>query len=321
MPDSCVIIGLGQIGMGYDLNLNSSEAIYTHARALSVHPAFDLVCAVDPVKEQRDIFKKHYLKPTYPTISSAQQLQEASVIVIASPTDQHSLTIKEVLTHSTPKIILCEKPLSNNLDEAREMVQACENAGVRLFVNYIRRADSGAIEIKERIESGQIKNPIKGIAWYSKGFFHNGSHLFNLLEFWLGPYKKAKILDKGRIWENQDPEPDVQVEFKNGKVIFIAAWEEAFSHYTIELLSPSGRLRYDEGGNLISWQSIHDDPNIPGYKILKTTPETIRNGLSLYQWHVADQLANALSDKPHSLSTGKQSLATLEAMHQIINQG
>jgi len=200
------------------------------------------------------------------------------------------------------------------------MVEACESAGVKLFVNYMRRADPGAIEIKASIESGQIAAPIKGVAWYSKGFLHSGSHFFNLLEFWLGSFIKAKILDAGRLWDNQDPEPDVQVEFERGKVIFIAAWEEAFSHYTIELLSQSGRLRYEQGGDSIAWQSIHADPNIAGFQILKTTPEIIANGMDRYQLHVVDQLPDALADKPHTLSTGRQSLATLEAMHQIINQ-
>ena len=151
-------------------------------------------------------------------------------------------------------------------------------------------------------------------------FLHNGSHFFNLLEFWLGPSVKAKILDAGRLWDNQDPEPDVQVEFELGKVVFIAAWEESFSHYTIELLSPSGRLRYEQGGESISWQSTHVDPNFSGYEILQSVSEMVANGMNSYQWYVAEQLANALADKPHSLSTGRQSLATLEAMHQIINQ-
>jgi predicted dehydrogenase len=206
------------------------------------------------------------------------------------------------------------------LDEAREMVEACESAGVKLFVNYMRRADPGAIEIKASIESGQIAAPIKGVAWYSKCFLNNGSHFFNLLEFWLGSFTRAKILDAGRLWDNQDPEPDVQVEFERGRVVFITAWEEAFSHYTIELLSPSGRLRYEQGGESIVWQSTHADPNNAGYEILQTTPEILANGMDRYQWHVVNQLADALANKPLTLSTGRQSLATLEAMHQIINQ-
>jgi len=315
-----MIIGLGQIGMGYDLVLDPEKAVYTHARAFSEHSAFELVGAVDPSETQRDLFKQHYAQSAYPTITSALQAQTASVVVIASPTAQHSLVLKEVLAHSSPKVILCEKPLAYDLLEARDMVEACESAGVKLFVNYMRRADPGAIEIKARIESGQIAVPIKGAVWYSKGFLHNGSHFFNLLEFWLGAFVKAKILDAGRLWDNQDPEPDVQVEFEWGKVVFIAAWEESFSHYTIELLSPSGRLRYEQGGESIAWQSTHADPNIAGYEILQTVPEMVANGMSRYQWHVADQLASALADKPHTLSTGRQSLATLEAMHQIINQ-
>ncbi len=320
MVDKCVVIGLGQIGMGYDLALDPEKIVYTHARAFSEHPSFELVGAVDPEKKQRDLFKQHYGQPAYPTIASAVQAQKASVVVIASPTAQHSLALKEVLALSSPKLILCEKPLAYDLVEARKMVEACQSAGVKLFVNYMRRADPGAIEIKERIESGQISTPIKSVVWYSKGFLHNGSHFFNLLEFWLGAFIKAKILDTGRLWENQDPEPDVQVEFERGKVVFLAAWEEAFSHYTIELMSPSGRLRYEQGGASIAWQSTQADASFAGYEILQNEPELVTNGMNRYQLNVADELANALTDKPHTLSTGKQSLATLEAMHQIINQ-
>ncbi len=315
-----MIIGLGQIGMGYDLNLDQKKAVYTHARALSAHSKFELVCGVDNVESLRDLFKQHYNQPAYPDIASALQVQTVSVVVIASPTAHHNLVLKEVLAYSIPKVILCEKPLAYDLLEAREMVETCESAGVKLFVNYMRRADPGVIEIKARIKSHQIAAPIKGVVWYSKGFLHNGSHFFNLLEFWLGPFVSAKILDAGRLWDKQDPEPDVQVEFKGGKVVFISAWEESFSHYTIELLSPSGRLRYEQGGESIAWQSTQADPNISSYEILQAVPEMIVNGMSRYQWHVADQLANALADRPHTLSTGRQSLATLEAMHKIINQ-
>ena len=320
MINKCTIIGLGQIGMGYDLTLDSKKFVYTHARAFSTHPKFELLSAVDPKKAQRDLFMQYYDKPAYTSIATALQTQMPDVIVIASPTEYHSLTLKEVLRYSSPKAILCEKPLSYNLSEARNMVEDCKKAGVDLFVNYIRRADYGAIEIKRRIEFGEIVSPIKGVVWYSKGFLHNGSHFFNLLEFWLGAFVNAKILNHGRLLNYKDSEPDVQVEFERGKVIFISAWEEAFSHYTIELLSKSGRLRYDKGGELITWQLSHEDPNINGYKILKDIPETISNDMSRYQWHITDQLHNAISAKPHTLSTGNQSLTTLEAMNKIINE-
>ena len=159
------------------------------------------------------------------------------------------------------------------------------------------------------------------MVWYSKGFIHNGSHFFNLLEFWLGTYIKSQVLSSGRSLDNSDSEPDVEVDFKNGKVIFISAWEEAFSHYTIELVSKSGRLRYDNGGELITWNSVHIDPDIPGYQILKNVPEIISNDMEHYQRNVANELKKAIEKKSSNISTGEESLNTLKAMKEIINQG
>jgi predicted dehydrogenase len=303
-----------------DYDLYSPNVVFSHARAFANHPAFELLSAVDPSSIKRDIFSQHYGRPVYPDIESALKADAASIVVIASPTAEHGTALNEVLSHSAPKAILCEKPLAYGLAEAREMVESCEKAGVKVFVNYMRRADPGAIEVKQRIESGKITAPVKGFVWYSKGFLHNGSHFFNLLEFWLGGFVKATLLDSGRLWNNQDPEPDVRVEFERGTLVFFAAWEEAFSHYTIELLSRSGRLRYEQGGEFIAWQSAHADPLFAGYEILRPVPEIIANGMNRYQWHVVDQLANAIADKSHSLCTGWEALATLEAMHQIINQ-
>lgn len=319
MRKKCLVVGLGQIGMAYDLSLDPARYISTHVRALSVHPAFELSGAVDSSEKQRHMFEQHYKKPGFSSLSESLQKIKPEVVVIATPTSTHLAVLDQVLGECSPQAILCEKPLAYEPEEATKMVALCDKAGTKLFVNYMRRADSGSLEVKKRIESCKISSPIKGVAWYSKGFLHNGSHLFNLLEFWLGAFKKGKVLDAGRLLDDQDSEPDVKVEFERGKMVFLAAWEEAFSHCAIELLSPSGRLRYENGGGVIAWQPTHSDPHISGYKILQEEPEMIANGMDRYQYHVADQLANALDDRPFALCAGKQALATLEAMHKIIH--
>ena len=305
--------------MCYDLKLDSANFVWSHARAISMHPAFELLGAVDPSATQRSLFQRHYMKSAYADVESALEAGAPSVVVIASPTEKHCESLNAVLK-SKPKAILCEKPLSFDLHTARKIVDDCESAGVKLFVNYMRLVDPGALEVKRRIESESISMPIKGTVWYSKGLIHNGSHFFNLLEFWLGAFVKAKVLNVGRLWDGKDPEPDVLVEFERGKVVFQSAWEEAYSHYTIELLSPSGRLRYEQGGEYIAWHPAQADPNFPGYKILMATPEVIPNGMNRYQWRVFDQLADSLEGEFTSLCTGRQALTTLEAINQIIKQ-
>ena len=319
MRRKCLVVGLGQIGMAYDLSLDPARYISTHVRAFSAHPAFELSGAVDSSEKQRHMFKQHYKKPSFSSLSESLQKIKPEVVVIATPTTTHLAVLDQVLGECSPQAILCEKPLAYKPEEGTKMVEACHKTGTKLFVNYMRRSDSGSVELKRRIESAEISSPIKGVAWYSKGFLHNGSHLFNLMEFWLGEFEQAKVLSPGHFLNNQDSEPDVLVGFERGEVVFLTGWEEAFSHCTIELLSPSGRLRYDQGGGLIAWQPAETDPFISGYKMLKAGPEIIHNDMDRCQYHVADQLANALADRPYALCTGKQALATLEAMHKIIH--
>ena len=318
MTESCVIIGLGQIGMNYDYNYGS--AIFTHARAIDKHPKFRLVGAVDISSKQRNYFEKRYALPTFDDPELAVKKLQPDLVVIATPTELHSSILSKVINASQPKIILCEKPLAYELDVAKNMVNMCKKAGIDLFVNYMRRVDIGVLEIKRRIEIGKISTPIKANVWYSKGLLNNGSHFLNLLDLWLGDITSTKIINPGRLWNNFDPEPDFKVEFNLGTAIIRAAWEESFSHCSIELLSRSGRLFYDKGGEHIEWQSASEDTNFSGYKTLDKHKEIINNSMEIYQWHIYDHIYKYLNSEATTLCTGFQALKTLKEIDLIINQ-
>lgn len=306
--------------MGYDLNRIDNSAIYTHARALSGHSSFRLIGAVDICAERRAIFEHRYGAPAYDRIEIALECLRPDIVVIATSSKSHCSNIKAVVTSHRPQLILCEKPLANKLDEARTIVELCEKAGIDLFVNYIRRTDPGAIEISRRIAVGEIITPVKANVWYSKGVINNGAHFLNLLEWWLGDIESVSVISPGRIWDIDDPEPDFTVNFCNGSAVFRAAWEEAFSFYSIELLSPSGRLKYDRGGEKIAWQSLYTDPNFDGYKILADEEEKIPNSMNIYQSCVYDQVRDHLDGKKTSLCSARQALKTLETIDLVINR-
>jgi len=315
-----LIVGLGQIGMGYDLHLEQSNYIYSHARAFALHPDFQLVAGVDSDAQNRLTFEKAYHCPSYENMNAAIHVHCPEVVVIALPTELHAETLRQVLNASGVKVVLCEKPLSYDLEDARAMVAGCEFKGVQLYVNYMRRSDPGMFEVKQRIDAGEIATPIKGLVWYSKGFLHNGSHFFNLMEYWLGSMQDSTIVSKGRFWGKNDQEPDVQVVFERGVVVFMAAWEEAFSHYTIELLSPSGRLRCERGGKQIYWEPAQQDPDIKGYTTLSSEAIVIVSGMARYQWNVVEELAEVLRGREAQLCSGVDALRTLEDMNQILEK-
>lgn len=318
-PFRVLVVGLGQIGLGYDLALGP-EFAYSHARAFAQHPAFELAGGVDRDATQRVLLTRHYGCPAFASIEeAAAALKSVDIVVIATPTTLHAEALHTALVRLAPRAVLCEKPLSQDLDEARAMVALCAEQGAQLFVNYMRRADAAVIEIKQRLDSGAIAGPVKGVCWYSKGFRHNGSHFFNLLQYWLGPVESSSVVDPGRMWDDHDPEPDVHVRFARGTILFLAAREEAFSHYTIELVAANGRLRYEQGGQRVEWQRAAA-ANMKGYIKLEADAQLIENGMQRYQYHVAEQLAAALEGRAHHLSDGHDAMATLAAMEKIIEQ-
>ena len=88
--------------------------------------------------------------------------------------------------------------MDNSLVVARKMIEMCNKNNVKLFVNYIRRSEPSVIQIKKMIEDRIIEAPVRAVAWYSKGLLNNGSHMLNLLEYWLGDVTGFAVIDPNR---------------------------------------------------------------------------------------------------------------------------
>jgi len=317
MTLKALVVGLGQIGMGFDLKLDPGVYALTHARAFQQHPGFSLVGGVDADSSRCRIFEEHYGCASFASLEMALRVTNPDVVAIATPTPLHGATLRTILDFAAPAAILCEKPLSYDLAQAQRMVAECQARKCGLYVNYMRRSDPGVVEVKRRLDEGGIGSPVKGVAWYSKGLFHNGSHFFNLLQFWLGEMQDFKVIAAGRLWDGIDPEPDVQVTFNRGTIIFLAAREEDYSHYTIELVAPNGRLRVEQGGEQIIWQPAVSDPIADGYTVLSATEERIETNMVRSQWNVVDQLAASLDGSVAQICTGNEALKTLESLEEI----
>ena len=314
---TALIIGLGQIGVGYDVHQDNDSFVLTHARAFSRHTGFKLLGGVDLELEKRNRFKNAYGLPAYDNVYDSVGLLKPDIVVIATPTSAHWKTVQEVLAAWNPVAILCEKPLSYKYEDAKKIVISVAEHGCQLFVNYMRIANTGVSEIKQRMQKGLIVGPFKGVVWYSKGLFNNGSHFLNLLECWLGKVIESHVLIVGRSWEGHDPEPDLLIKFEQGTVYFFAAQEEDFSHYTIELVAKNGRLRYENGGEKILWQSIVTDPAFKGYKILDSIGEVIISDYKQVQLQVVDELYKTLQGKSQRICTGERALQTLKELANI----
>ena len=313
---SVILVGLGFIG--YKADVGKRDVIFSHARAILAHEKFDLIAAIDSNPEVRRDFSTRFNIPTFASVREIPFSGSPAVVVVATPTKLHCSVIAEILKVIKPKFILCEKPLCENIEQAAQIIRACEENDVLLLVNFMRRADRAVAAVRQRILTGEIAQPIKGFVWYSKGLFHNGSHFFDLLKFWLGKIKDGRVIADGRLWGGIDPEPDLVVQFERGSVIFQSAWEEAFSHYTIELLSPEGRLRYDAGGEEVLWYPVINSAQFSEYRVLSAAPVRLANDFSRYMLYVYKELDRALAGQKCNLTTGQEAIETVLDMQRLI---
>jgi predicted dehydrogenase len=313
-----LVIGLGQIGMGYDIDRDPELYVFSHARAFDLHPGFTLVGGVDPDKALRRAFRSSYGVDAYETAAAALANEAPELVVIAVPTPLHGLILDIVLQFPSVKTIVCEKPLSYDLNEARHMASACENQGVQLVVNYMRRSDPAVIEVRRRLVSGSICGPIKGVVWYGRGLIHNGSHFFNLLEYWLGDMIDYHVVGLGLTLENGDADVDVSIRFERGKVLFLSTDDRDFAHYELELMAYNGRLRYELAGHRVVWQQVEQSGLFENSREVSDMPEVIESGMRIFQYNVASQVEALMAGQPCHLSLGSSAERALEALIKII---
>jgi len=313
-----ILAGLGKIGMGYDKALDPDRFVTTHARAFSRHPDFHLAAGVDSDPVLRAEFEATYGCPAYEDIDRACASRTAEVAVVALPTKFHATALEHLLRRSAPRAVLCEKPLTDDVATAEAMVRSCAAKGVDLYVNYMRRCDPGVIEVRRRLDAGLVATPVKGCVWYTKGWLHNAGHFFNLMEYWLGPMREFKVLGARPAADDDLVDIDVWVAFERGEIVFLAGWEEAFSHFEVELFSPGGRLRYGRDTRHIEWQGRKADERFAGYTVLGGEVEEIATARERYQFQVADQLSRSLTGEAAQLCTGAEALTTLTSMRKVL---
>ena len=79
---------------------------------------------------------------------------QVDAVVVSTPTTHHcDFTLQAA---ARGKHVLCEKPMAHDAAEARRMIEACRDAGVKLGVAYRRRVFPQVLKAKELIAAGRI---------------------------------------------------------------------------------------------------------------------------------------------------------------------
>ena len=141
-----LIIGCGNIGGLYDLE---NENIQTHAKAISKNNWIEKVDVFDiNIELQKKICEKYDFNGL--NFDEKINLKNYNIVCINTPTDTHFQYLKLCL-ESKVRLIVCEKPVSNSIDELDDIMSLYNSGESKIVVNYFRRFLTTYLYLKNKI--------------------------------------------------------------------------------------------------------------------------------------------------------------------------
>jgi len=266
----CGIIGCGNIAGGYDRKVPKDWS-FTHAGAYHLCPETRLVAAADPSPEVLQKFgEKWGIDKLYEDYRDMLKDEAIDILSLCLPTERHFDAFKFACKTDIPAIF-CEKPLSYDLKEAKDMLSMSK--GRIVSVNYFRRWNPTIVQLRNEISGGVYGRVINIVARYTKGILVNGSHLVDLMRWFFGEPEGIYLI-KINNREAKDPGVDFVLTFKgNITVYFLNIPDVEYVFIDVDILTEKGRLTLAQRGQQVEKHSIIVEPYYQKFNILKLTDD------------------------------------------------
>ena len=141
------LIGVGRLGRMYGQYLAQRV------------PGVALVAVADPKTGLAESFASEFgVAKWYVNHQDLLNDRQIDAVAIVTSTSTHKEVVMDAA--KSGKAIFCEKPISLTLDDAKEMTQAVQAAGVFFQMAFQRRFDAGYLAAKRKVEAGAIGEPV-----------------------------------------------------------------------------------------------------------------------------------------------------------------
>jgi predicted dehydrogenase len=134
------IVGAGLIGQ-------------RHARLVAASQDAALAAIVDPAPSAAEVARQ-YGAPLFASIDDMLASQQPDGMIVATPNQMHVANALAGIDAGIP--VLVEKPIADDLAEARRLVEAAERANVPLAVGHHRRHNPKIVAAKAIVSSGRL---------------------------------------------------------------------------------------------------------------------------------------------------------------------
>ena len=210
---NAAVIGCGHIGK-------------LHANAFAQCENVRLCALIDTDPERAGAAAEQFGAKAYASIDEVPE--QIDIVSVATPGFAHYSVVMDLLERGID--VLCEKPLTLGVEEAREIEKKCRETGRRIGVGFKMRYEEVFLKAKELMpQLGRIyavsevksqPHPLAGNrTWMSKsGCMHElAVHDYDLIEWLMGADAKSvyALLDYSYGWETENG-ARLTVEYENG---------------------------------------------------------------------------------------------------------
>ena len=201
----CAIVGLGRIGSTLEKD-KLREKPCTHAGVIFFNKDCVLAGGCDINKDKCDAFSKDWnCSYVFTDLNRMMEEIKPDILHISTPPETHYNIIKRAIPYN-PKLIICEKPLAHNLEDAKQILNIYKNNKVKILVNHERRYSKDYINVKNHIEAktyGELLS-ISAKVYMGQGspakdiLLHDGTHLIDTVHFITDKKLKIKQYQKSK---------------------------------------------------------------------------------------------------------------------------
>lgn len=296
--------------------------------------------------EFADRFGASMTTPDYHELIANDDIQAVSICL-----PDHIHREVTIAAAEAGKHILCEKPLSLTLDEADDMLTACERNGVQLGLVMNHRYAAGNILAKRAVDSGALGRPLIGSVLHSSGLTGDPSgaspwrgrrhlstggvlstqaiHFLDILLWLSGPATDVQAWTDRLASPDQDHEDTVGVvlKFGSGALATLSATSASpimddFTGTRIELHGTGGYVVVD--GDQLRIAELADGPELtaPPFPPIPPGAEEIIFG-SGHVYEVMDFVRTVRRGEraPIPGADGRHLMAVIEAAYRSARDG
>ena len=324
------IIGTGRIGflLGKDRRREQPAA---HTAALNANKRIKLIAGCDIDGTRLALWQKENPQAKiFGHIDKLLSETSADIITVAVNEDAHLSTTLKVL-NSRPRLVILEKPVALNTEEAYKIKEASDNLNVPVMINHERRFSKDYQLVKKLIEDNKLGNLqlIRGSLWsgmrvYSASqeasgaysLIHDGTHLVDIVQYLLGRQLENPIVSN-IIRDNDNSVRQAEVNYLIDDIGISLTFSGRCKYFGFDL-----ELRFSEGriliGNgLFQVETKKESPYYSGFFSLLKDKSFIPAKKSGYFSNMVQSAVDFLDNQSPLISTLDDGINTLKTLEDI----